>query len=157
MPIDYQRGDVLKANVDIVAHGVNCRGGFGKGIAGQIAKLYPHVREKYLEKHRGEGWKLGDVQYVLANDVLVIANCATQDEYWNLGDDRNRVYVNYQAIQTVMEKLLLRANTAHGSLRSAAIIGMPRIGAGLAGGDWKRIEATVNEVFAETVIRVYEI
>jgi O-acetyl-ADP-ribose deacetylase (regulator of RNase III) len=148
MSIEYVHGDVLKAPVELVAHGVNCRGGFGKGIAGQIAKLYPQVREKYLEKHRTEGWKLGDVQYVEVSSKLTIINCATQDEYWNPGDPR-KVYVNYDAIRSVMEKLLLYPACFN------MTIGIPKIGAGLAGGDWTTIESIINEVFRHRIIQVY--
>jgi hypothetical protein len=154
MPIEYVRGDVLKANADIIAHGVNCRGGFGKGIAGQIAKLYPHVRESYLAKHRTEGWKLGDVQYVLVRDTWMFANCATQDEYWSPGD-ASRVYVDYPAIKTVMQKLLLKAKPPYGSPRPPCRVAMPKIGSGLAGGDWTQIETITNEVFQEVPIQVY--
>lgn len=149
--IHYRIGDVLKAmetkEVDMVAHGVNCRGGFGSGIAGQITSRYPLVRSKYMGKHFGpEGWKLGDVQIVLlddSNNGRIIANCATQDTF-GIG-----VHADYQAIHRVMVAL------HHFSSTRGIKLGIPLIGAGLAGGDWATITKIIEGVFIEDPIYVY--
>ncbi len=144
--IQYQQGDVLKSNAFVISHGCNCRGGFGAGIAYQIAKKYPHVREAYLAKYREtDSWKLGDVQFVPLDDTKTsfIANCATQDTYRGPG-----VHFNEQAFKTCMEKVKQFAN--------GKSIAMPKIGAGLARGNWERIEVILNQVFdANDHVTVY--
>jgi O-acetyl-ADP-ribose deacetylase (regulator of RNase III) len=145
--IKYVKGDLFESGADIIAHGCNCVGGFGSGVAGQIAKRYPRVRNAYLERHEELGWELGDVQFVYAElgKGLYIANCATQKEYY----PRDRVHADYDAIRTAMTRV---KQWAKGQGKSVAI---PKIGAGLAGGDWNRIEAILKEVFDDYDVTVY--
>ena len=42
--IHYAKGDLFDTDHQIIAHGCNCRGGYGAGIAGQMAKKYPKAR-----------------------------------------------------------------------------------------------------------------
>lgn len=149
--VKYQKGDVLNSGAHLIAHGCNCVGGFGSGVAGQIVKRFPVAAGAYLWKHDNEGWMLGDVQFVSAAEDLSttitkwIANCATQFEYY----PRNKVHADYDAIRTCMEKVKKFAIPMN---RSIAI---PKIGAGLAGGDWNIIEKILEEVFHDYDVTVY--
>ena len=100
--VKYVKGDLFDSDADIFAHGCNCRGGFGSGIAGSMSRIYPKTRHEYLEKFEDEGWKLGDVQFVRVfspgSRDRVVANCATQDEYY----PRDKCHANYPAIKTCM-------------------------------------------------------
>lgn len=149
--VKYQRGDVLNSGAHIIAHGCNCVGGFGSGVAGQIVKRFPVAAGAYQVKHETMGWKLGDVQFAAAAEDLSttitkwIANCATQQEYY----PRNKVHANYDAIRTCMEKVKKFAMLKNSS------IAIPKIGAGLAGGDWIIIEKILEEVFYDYDVTVY--
>lgn len=144
--IRYVQGNVFSTDCDIVAHGVNCRGAFGSGIAGIIAKSYPRVREAYLDKYDSDGWKLGDVQpvYDLYIDKYIV-NCATQDNYGYTGE----MNADYDAIRTCMEKVKRFA------MIKGYSIAIPKIGAGLAGGDWNIIEGILNDVFTDYDVTIY--
>jgi O-acetyl-ADP-ribose deacetylase (regulator of RNase III) len=128
--IQYIKGNLFANTNDrkIIAHGVNCRGGFGSGIAGQIAQIYPMVRMAYLSKYNHEGWELGEIQVVPVNG-RVIVNLATQDTY-----GRNGVHVNYEACFEAFKKLFRYAEM------HTADISMPKISSGLAGGEWNLVE-----------------
>ena len=133
------RGDILsddnKSNV--IAHGVNCVGGFGSGVAGAIARKYPHVRQAYLYKFKHDGWKLGDVQLVKIEPQKWIANCATQEDCgWG---NKDVVYCNYAAIHDVFKKL-----SRHDPKLT---ISCPKIGSGLANGNWPHIKDIIKNVF----------
>ena len=142
----YKKGDLFESEADILCHGVNCKGAFGSGVAGQIAQKYPEVRAAYLEKHNQEGWKLKDVQFVfLNNKKQTIANCATQNDYF----PRNQVHSDYGAILACMDQVKAFAQQSNLS------IAMPKIGAGLAGGDWYIIEAILKDVFNDYDCTVY--
>jgi len=147
--ITYRKGDVLKAlkknEIDIVAHGCNCSGGFGSGIAGQIAKLYPKVRNEYIFQYHAKNFELGKIHPIQTEDGIIV-NCATQQEYGrNPGSQPNGRYCDYIAIEECMQKL---ASYIHDKkLR----LGMPMIGAGLAGGNWKAIEIIINRTFNDEV------
>ena len=150
--IKYIRGDLFESNADIIAHGVNCSGGFGSGVAGQMAFIYPQTRTAYLEKYNQEGWELVDIQTVPLVDDLGwfngkhIINCATQDEYL----PRGVRHADYNAIRKAMEEV-----KAFAKFKGNQSIAMPKIGAGLAGGDWNVIEGILNEVFDDYDVTVY--
>jgi O-acetyl-ADP-ribose deacetylase (regulator of RNase III) len=143
--IIYKKGDLLQAPEDVIAHGVNCVGGFGSGVAGQIAKKFPKAKAYYLEKYEDEGWKLGDVQFVKVYGERYIANCATQYEYY----PRDRVHADYPAIEQAMKTLKEYCQ------ENNKTVAIPKIGAGLAGGDWVKIEEIINNVFEDYPITVY--
>lgn len=143
--INYIKGDLFDTDADIIAHGCNCRGGYGSGVAKTMADKYPKARHYYLDKHDDDGWELGDVQYVTQRDGKIIANCATQDGYM----PRNVCHADYGAIRKCME---LVKDFAKGNGYKVAI---PKIGAGLAGGDWTKIEKILNDVFSDYDVTVY--
>lgn len=145
--IVYKKGDLLNASEDIIAHGCNCQGGFGSGVAGQIAKKYPLAKEGYLLKYAHEGWVLGDIQWNYQLDGKTIVNCATQESYL----PRGIVHASYEAIWKCMLKLKHFAELNNKS------IAIPKIGAGLAGGDWNIIEQIIKRVFKDYPITVYEL
>lgn len=134
--VRYVTGDVLSSDAYVIAHGCNTRGSFGAGVAYHVARKYPHVKQAYFTKNASEGWKLGDVQFVNVSSTQVIANCATQDRYGGPG-----VHLDYEALETCMKKVKEFAD--------GRPVALPKIGAGLAGGDWNRIESIINRVFGD--------
>jgi O-acetyl-ADP-ribose deacetylase (regulator of RNase III) len=134
--LTYKKSDlfVFRTEPTIIAHGCNCRGGFGSGVAGQVARLYPQAREAYLAKYKSEGWQLGEVQYVSIIEhrtSLWVANMATQDTYGGPG-----VHVDYEAVKNCFDNLLAFAEGVYA-------VSIPKIGAGLGGGDWEIIESII--------------
>lgn len=148
--IEYIKGDIIKAlengDIDAFSHGCNCQGGFGSGIAGQIAKKWPHVKDSYHSLHQIGEVKLGFFQPVsLKEKGKWIINCGTQDNYLPRGID----HVDYEAVKKVM------AWTLSFSRSRGLKVGIPKIGAGLAGGNWDRISTIIEEIFDDYPIRVY--
>jgi O-acetyl-ADP-ribose deacetylase (regulator of RNase III) len=128
-----KNGNLLDADETIIAHGVNCSGVFNAGVAYQIRRRWPEVYESYIEKYKGSGWMLGDIQIVETN-TKIIANLATQ-----LGYGIEKVHVNYKAIETCFQKLLQYCYIHKLS------VAIPKIGAGLAGGDWNIISTIIEK------------
>lgn len=147
MPIVYVRGDLLESNADFVCHGCNAVGGFGSGVAGQIARKFPRARSAYIERHKTLGHVLGDVQFVYQFDRggKYIVNCITQHNYL----PRGICHANYEAIDTCMRKV-----KAYAGERSIAL---PKIGCGLAGGSWDVVEKILNKVFEDRDVFVYSL
>lgn len=141
----YVKGDLFASEADIIAHGCNCQGGFGSGVAGIMAKKFPKARRYYLDKFEAEGWLPGDVQFVKIYGDRYIANCATQDHYL----PRGICHADYVAIRTCMNQVKEFATVNRLS------IAMPKIGAGLAGGDWQKIASILDEVFSDYNVAVY--
>lgn len=143
--IKYFQGDLFDTKLDIICHGVNCQGVFGSGVARLMALVYPKAKWYYFDKHNEDGWKLGDVQFVLQRDGKYIANCATQDKYL----PRNKCHADYEAIRKCLSIVKDFAKA------KGLSIAMPKIGAGLAGGDWDTIEGVLNEVFCDYDVTIY--
>jgi O-acetyl-ADP-ribose deacetylase (regulator of RNase III) len=148
--IKYIKGNLFKTQDKIIAHGCNCKGGFGRGIAGQIKNLYPEVEQAYKTKFFKEGWYLGEIQIVPVKDKVII-NCATQYNYY--GKDKNYQYCNYKAIEKCLREVKKYAEKIKEN------ISIPKIGCGLANGDWKMVESIIKGYFedSETEITIYSL
>lgn len=145
--IKYVKGDLFKAPERILAHGCNCSGGYGSGVAYGMSKKHYKAKEQYMDKFDSEeGWELGDVQFVTSR-TKIIANCATQDSYM----PRDRCHADYPAIRKCMELVKDFAKS------NGYDIAIPKIGAGLAGGDWNIIEGILKDVFSDYDITVYSL
>lgn len=148
--IRYKKGDILQAledgEIDAFAHGVNCRGGFGKGIAGQIKEKYPEVREQYLRHFEKGKIKLGFTHPIKLREKRhgVIFNCATQDRYGYGGQK----YCSYDAIEECLTKV--KDTLVNTNLK----LGLPKIGCGLAGGSWHIVKAIIEDVFQDSDVEV---
>lgn len=132
--INYVTGDLLGATQKVIIHGCNAQGVMGSGVARQIRARWPNVYEVYHLKHRVFGLDLGDIIPVATLDGKIIVNCITQDGFGRTG---NR-YVDYDAIARCMEQINDRVDNW-----DVSEIAMPRIGAGLGGGDWNIIEQII--------------
>lgn len=143
--VKYIKGDLFKSKSDLIAHGCNCKGGFGSGVAYTVSQLYPKARDLYLEKFEEDGWQLGEVQFTLQRDGKYIANCATQNGYL----PRGYCHADYDAIRTCMTKVKEFARD------KGLSVAIPKIGAGLAGGNWLTIQKILNEVFSDYDVTVY--
>lgn len=145
--INYVQGDLFEAKVDLIAHGCNCRNGFGSGVAFHMSKKYPKAKAEFHDKFEDEGWRLGDVQFInlIDKDHKWVANCATQYAYL----PRGVKHADYDAIRMAMTRVKEFCKSKNLS------VAIPKIGAGLAGGDWAEIEKILEEVFSDYEINVY--
>lgn len=138
--IIYKRGDVLQSDIPnhLVVHQVNLVGSFGAGIAKQIKTIYPNVFKAYSEKYNRGDFQLGDIQIIQFTNVinpscLGIVNLAGQAR---VGQG---LQTSYRALQIGI-KTLLNWCKEEGVFN----IGSPKIGSGLGGGDWNRIETILK-------------
>jgi len=142
--IEYREGNLLKSDMEVIVHGCNCFNTFGAGIAKQIRSIYPEANETDQKTQKGDRNKLGTCTTAISNDKLII-NAYTQFHY-----SRNTKTVDYDAIKSVMYEIdeIVPQNTT---------IGMPRIGCGLAGGDWNIVEKILDEAFTDRRIFIYDL
>ena len=140
MKIKYKTGNLLECIEQCLLQGVNSMGAMNSGVAKAIRAKYPEVYREYKKTAETVGLHLGDVIWVATNDKL-IANGVTQEFY---GYD-DKTYIDYNAINKVMEQVHQQASTEGFS------VAMPQIGAGLGGGDWKKIETIIEETCSQPV------
>jgi O-acetyl-ADP-ribose deacetylase (regulator of RNase III) len=79
--ITYRDGDLFASGLPALAHGVNCKGVMGAGIAAQFRYRYPKMFESYRRRClRGELLP-GEIVPWKHDDGTVIFNLATQDNF----------------------------------------------------------------------------
>ena len=128
----------LNGHFDVICHGCNCFRTMGKGIASQIKRVFPEAYEVDKETHTGDASKLGNFTYATIRrpkGPITVVNAYTQYRY-NSRYGMTKQHVDYNAVENVFKKI---KETFHG-LR----IGYPKIGAGLANGDWRIISKIIN-------------
>ena len=137
--------DAFDANeIQIIIHGCNCFRSFGAGIAKSIKERYPKAYEADLNTGHGDKNKLGQYSYAKLSDDKTIINAYTQYAYGG-----NKVNADYDAIRKVFTLLEEKYRNSN------MLIGIPMIGAGLAGGDWETISNIINDVTPSLNIILY--
>ena len=146
--IKYIKGDLLTTDASVIVHGCNCQGVMGSGVAKQIKEKYPVVYERYMMVYKKYPDLLGKIQIVNISENLKIVNCFTQEFY---GKDGTR-FIDYYAIQSCMRKL------GHFcKVTNINKIAMPKIGCGLGGGNWNKVEDIIKHELRSTNVLVYEL
>ena len=128
---------------DALVHGCNCFCNMGAGLAKQIAKSYGSALKEDQQTTYGDRTKLGSYSKatVKCGDII---NAYTQYNY-----GRGKVNADEDAIKAVFEKL----NVDY----KGKVICIPKIGCGLAKGDWKRIKKIINDATPDVEIDVFYI
>lgn len=151
MKIIYRKGDLLECEEKIIVHGCNAQGRMGAGVAKAIRAKYPKAYREYIRAHQTNGLELGQVICVDCGDKLII-NAITQEHY---GRAPIR-YVSYTAVR----KCMVRVNhffDAPCYAHYTKQVAMPKIGAGLAGGDWDVIAQIIEEESTNFQPVIYEL
>jgi O-acetyl-ADP-ribose deacetylase (regulator of RNase III) len=132
-------GDLIElakaGHFDVIAHGCNCMGAMGAGLAKAIRASFPESYEADRQTAKGDRAKLGTCSVAICTadgHVLHVANAYTQFDYRGPGP-----HVDYGAVRQCMAWI--------GKKYKGSRIGLPLIGAGLAGGDWPTIEKIIGE------------
>ncbi|WPW22579.1 macro domain-containing protein [Streptomyces sp. HNS054] len=140
--IRYVRGDATVPSVKgvkVIAHVCNDIGGWGKGFVPAQSRRWPEPEAAYRPWHRDRAandFGLGAVRLVQAERYVWVANMIGQRGVCTGGKG---VPVRYEAIDTALDRL------AGHALELGASVHMPRIGCGLAGGRWSRVEPLVED------------
>jgi O-acetyl-ADP-ribose deacetylase (regulator of RNase III) len=143
MQIEYIKGDLLETNINHIIHGCNSHGVMRSGVAYALREKYPSAFQDYNDSYNSYGLELGAIVVSVQEDGNVIHNAITQKDY---GRDPSRVYVSYWAIAEVFRKI---------NQWGIKEIAMPKIGAGLANGDWNVISAIIENTLIDTKPFVY--
>jgi hypothetical protein len=150
--ITYIRGDATKPNRQSddetihIAHVCNDIGAWGKGFVVPLGKRWPISKSSY----RSIGtYNLGTNQYVSVGPNIIVVNMIGQH-----GIYRDKVTgispIRYYAINECLTHL---ANQM--VMNKPCSVHMPKIGSGLAGGNWKTIESLIEKILCEKDIDVF--
>ena len=145
--MEYVKSDILanrlKNKTTVIMHGCNCFCTMGAGIAKRLKTAYPAIHAEDKKTRHGDENKLGTILPVRVEDKLIIVNCYTQYMY-----GRTHAHTNHNAVWWClnhMKNYLISLDEPY-ELRS------PKIGCGLAGGDWNIIENIFKELLPQAII-----
>ena len=171
-------------SIRVIAHICNDVGAWGAGFVVPLAKAFRYAKQEYLymareymrtyDSTRGQSSilvkkvysgiiPLGVVQLVDANAPLgtpnskgiYIANMVAQRGCGkdSLGDSP----IRYDALNDCLSTLKGACETMEGKFSKPVEIHMPRIGCGLAGGDWRKVEPLVSSNLNTFQVYVYDL
>ncbi|MCD4722820.1 MAG: macro domain-containing protein [Desulfobacula sp.] len=133
------KGDLIQfalaGRFDVIIHGCNCFCSMGAGIAKLIRDDFPAAYQADLKTGMGDKEKLGTYSHARIEkngNIFTVVNGYTQYDFSGHG-----TLVDYKAIQ----KLFSRIKNNFTNQK----IGYPKIGAGLAKGDWEVISNIINK------------
>lgn len=139
--ITYLKGDATQPQYEgnsIIVHICNDIGGWGRGFVGALSRRWKQPERQYREWHKsGHNFALGQVQLVRVEDSIWVANVIGQRDI--KPDTEGVPPIRYEAVRTGLQQVRSFARELDATLH------MPRIGCGLAGGSWDRIEPLITE------------
>lgn len=158
--------DILTVDKGVIVHSVNCIGAVG-GLAGAIARKWPKNAEKYKEhvqRRKSSIMLLGSVFEVNVAHNVVVANLfgqygigtgKQQTEYSALisgfkgiantffyGNDTEDVYfgaLGYESVSVTLNDIYIPY----------------KIGCGLGGADWEKVQDILHQIFENSHKNVY--
>jgi len=145
----YVKGDATSPLGDgtrIIAHVCNDIGGWGKGFVVAVSRRWAKPEAEYRAWHSsGEGFALGAIQVVQVEPAIWVANMLGQR---GIKRDKAGPPIRYDAIEACLGALATRATSLRASVH------MPRIGCGLAGGEWPKIQPLIEKQLVAQGVRV---
>ena len=132
----------------IIAHVCNDLGGWGKGFVVAISRRWKEPEAAFRKWHRewsGNDFGLGAVQLVQVEPDVWVANMVGQH---GIKAGSQGPPIRYEALEQCLAKLADEARRLNASVH------MPRIGCGLAGGKWERVEPLIEKTLCENDVPV---
>ena len=134
----------LNGDFDIIGHGCNMKKTMGAGIALQISNTFPEADvadKEFVDPALGLVGYAETTQVGPSGDNMLVANMYTQ---LNLGRYRTAITSNdtYQHRLSAIAKCMLQVIQDHPEMK----MGIPYIGAGIAGLKWQDVRSVLNKV-----------
>jgi O-acetyl-ADP-ribose deacetylase (regulator of RNase III) len=148
--ITYVKGDATQPVGDglkMIAHIVNDEGKWGSGFVVALGRAWPLTKLAYHAwDHTQKDFRLGAVQFVTVRHDIDVANMIAQH---GVRHDRSAPRaVQYVALTEALTEV------ADAAARLNASVHMPRIGCGLGGGTWDKVEPIINETLTKRGVPV---
>ena len=146
--IKYKVKDLIAAmqegEINVIAHQANCFNVMGAGIAPLIAAAFPQMKQADNRTAVGDARKLG------YHTFAKISNGVGYNLYGQY--DTGGVATNYNALRSALRSMYFSLKATD---KENIKIGMPKIGAGLGGGDWSKIELIIEQELLDYDVTIY--
>ncbi len=139
MPITYVKGDAsrpLGGGKKCIVHVVNDLGLWGRGFVMSLSGRWPHLRDDYVDWFRKRRPPLGSVLFSMADEDTVVANMVAQHGIYR--SPGGVPPIRYDALMSCLSEVEERTR-----FNGVASFHAPRIGCGLAGGEWPVVEGII--------------
>ncbi len=141
MPVEHRTGDLFaQPDLRALAHGCNCAGAMGAGIAIHFKKRWPAMYAEYKRRCADGRFAPGDV-FAWEDGGVTVFNLGTE-KHWRTGATLDFVERSVEALVAECEA------------REVTAVGMPRIGAGYGGLAWADVEAALERACAGRAVRL---
>lgn len=145
--IRYVVGDATEPQEDrgtrVIAHICNDMGVWGAGFVLAVSRRWPKVEHFY----RARAWLLGQIQVVPIQGNLYVANLIAQRGFPTL---EKPMAVDLAALETCLEELA-------DQFTAGTSFHLPRIGCGIGGGTWDKIEPIIDRTIGLFPVYVYDL
>ncbi len=167
--ITYVKGDATAPQGDgprLIMHVCNSVGGWGAGFVVAISKRWREPEEAYRAWYRDKvhpnvcgqikTFGLGYVQAIQVEPELYVANMVAQKGYGSRGtalhrtEDDTSVPLQYDALALCLVRVGRVAEMLKASIHA------PRIGCGLGGGKWERVEPLLSKLLDGREVYIYD-
>lgn len=158
MKINFIQGDIIKLSkkgyFEAIVHGCNCQHNMGAGLALQIATEFPEAKRA---DDNFSNPSLGDFSWAknLTYDVTIYNlysqfwygkayghKYALDSQIYNFDTQKNR----YKAIEKGLRKINI--------LCAGKMVGLPKIGCGLAGGNWEVVKKIIEKEMKDCLLTI---
>lgn len=153
IPITYLKGDATKPQGEgdkFIVHCCNDIGAWGAGFVMALSRRWEAPEFEYHDWFKRGDPQLGEVQFVHVRPDIYVCNLIGQH---GIGMQNDGPPIRYEAIKTGLSTIrnVIQRFKPH-NLKS---VHAPRFGAGLAGGDWKKIEMLLKSELSQYDIPVF--
>lgn len=156
--ITYLTGDATDPKVSgkkVIVHVCNDVGGWGSGFVLSLSKRWPQpeatyrawFKERDSEELEWPPFAPGSTVFVPVDDDTYVANMIAQHGVGR----KDGPPIRYDALEECLRDVEMWARD-----NDHASVHMPRIGCGLAGGEWTKVAAIVERVFIDLDVYVYD-
>lgn len=136
----------------LIMHVCSDVGGWGRGFVLALSKRWKQPERAYRKK---KDYALGTVEFVPCEgdgrDGVIVANMIAQHDIVRC-TACGQPPIRYDALARCLEEVRDWTRT-----NNYLTIHAPRIGAGLAGGDWVVIEALIEKILKDRVVFIYDL
>jgi O-acetyl-ADP-ribose deacetylase (regulator of RNase III) len=156
--IEYVIGDATDPQGEdnkIIAHIVNDEGKWGAGFVLAVSEKFPRAEKNYRKWYAMSTmsifdcvpFRLGRMKLVSFGNVAIANMIAQEGVGWKDGVPP----IRYNALEDCLAELALHAKVAKASVH------MPRIGCGLSGSTWDKIEPLIAKHLHDVRVVVYDL
>lgn len=123
-----------------IAHVCNDADRWGRGFVRAVSGRWPQPERAYRDwyRHRVTPFELGAIQIVEVAEGLSVVNMIGQHGIASSAENDGPPPIRYDAVARCLSALGTHAQA------TGASVHLPRIGCGLAGGRWERIEPLIR-------------